>query len=100
MVITQAYYYWAILEHKNWAKTPTGYSITLKQIIDFQTLLTRLIKNKSADEAVEKLPPYPLRNIDEEYWQDLVKTKELVDSIVSYGKEPIYYYGSLPQSSI
>lgn len=87
------FYYWAVKDYKSWEKTPNGYKITLAQLSAFYDLLLEI---KNTEAALEKLPPYPLAEIDDLYFRDIELTKEYIKPLIDAGYEPLYYSGTIP----
>lgn len=100
---TQAYYYWAIINHKDWVKQGNQFIITEKQLMDFDELLKELLLSKSPEEALKKLPPQNTTEINYEYWNDIEKTKTLVEQQINLidnetDTGTLIYYGDLPDA--
>ena len=93
VIMEKIFYYWAVKHYKEWEAITNGYKITLAQLSSFYNLLLEI---KDAETALEKLPPYPLAEIDDLYFRDIELTKEYIKPLIDAGYEPLYYSGTMP----
>lgn len=87
------FYYWAVKYRENWEKTPDGYKITDEQLLEFYNLLLGI---KDEATALEKLPPYPLSEINDMYFTEIQHTKEYIKSLIDAEYSSLYYSGTIP----
>lgn len=99
---TRVFYYWVIINYKDFIFDGDKYKITKSQLQKLYDLIVELLKTKSNDMAQQNLPPYPSSEINQEYWDDIYITKQLLKERLDTlnDNQSLYYIGSMPDTVV